>query len=362
MKKFFSLLILPIVALLCLCACDSDKSYEDVKKLYEQTTSVCVVEEDNKFFADASRPNSITIKYTSDVESAINNVSPVTSLQKKYVVIGYQQKLLDYIYNYYEQYNENFYKEISSAKPDKKEMNALYSSLSSLNATLTSFKKEYLTFCDATQNGVTSVMEFNLTNYSYEFNKVINSSLNFMYNFISMNEKYCIKDYNLINATNIEYRIAKSYVDIANIVYLTNFKAFDYSVGSKGISDMTAIISSTNKYSIAKDLESVKTLSTTILAGMDEESSAYNITMSTINDYLYANEIFNQRLNTYLQIYNSEDIYNLTQYKFDLVQGVDYESYLSTLTKSKQSTINFMDDFILDIYAKLVDNLALMVA
>ena len=160
MKKIFSLLILPLVAIIFLCACNSDKSYEDVKKLYEQTTQVCVIDEDNKFFGDSARPNSLTIKYSSDVDGAINNTTPVTKLQKKYVVIGYQQKILDYIFNYYEENNENFYKEISSAKINKKEMNSLYSDLASFNSTLTDFKKEYTKFCDATQNGVTS--EFNV--------------------------------------------------------------------------------------------------------------------------------------------------------------------------------------------------------
>ncbi len=361
MKKIFSLLILPLVAIIFLCACNSDKSYEDVKKLYEQTTQVCVIDEDNKFFGDSARPNSLTIKYSSDVDGAINNTTPVTKLQKKYIVIGYQQKILDYIFNYYEENNENFYKEIFSAKINKKEMNSLYSDLASFNSTLTDFKKEYIKFCDATQNGVTSVMEFNLTNYSYELNKVIDKAFNFIFNFINLNEKYCIKDYNLINATNLEYRIDKSYVNIAYIIYLTNFKAFDYSVGSKGISDMTAIVSSTNDFALVHDLESVRPLSNTILAGLDESSASYNSVMSTINNYLYSCEVFNQRLQTFKQIYSSEDIYNITQYKFDLVQGVDFDSYLSTLTKSKQSTIKFMDNFILDTYSQLVTNLGLMV-
>lgn len=361
MKKLFSLIILPLVAIMCLCACDSDKSYEDLKKLYEKTTQIYIVEEDNKFFADTANPNTISIKYSVDVENAINNVSPVTNLQKKYAVIKYQQKLLNYIYSYYENNSEKFYKEISSAKIDKKEMNDLYSRLLKVNTTLSDFKEEYDTFCNATRN-VTDVMEFNLINYSYELNKLIDVSFDFIYKFIDVYEEYCINDYNLINATNLQYRIDKSYVDIANIIYLTNFKVFDYAVGSKGISDMSAIIDNAEDFVLINDLEEIKPLSLDISAGLDENSVNHANTMAIINDYLYSNEVFNQRFTTFQQIYNAENNYDLAQVKFGLVPGVKYDSYLSTITKSKLTTVEFMDNFILTTYATLVENLGLMIA
>ena len=363
MKKLFSLIIVPLVAIMCLCACNGDKTYEDVKKLYEDTTKINILEEENVFFSDASKPNSIIISYPAEVETVINNTTPTTSLEKKYVVIGYQQKILDNIFNYYENNKEEFFKNISSAKVDKNDMNNFYSALENLNNTLKEFKSDYQIFCELTKNpGVSEVMEFNLTNYSYELNRVIENSFNFIYKFIEMNEKYCLKDFDLINFNNLQYKIDRSYVDIAYIVYLSNFKAFDYSVGSKGISDIEAVVASTNKFSIIGDLTSPKKLSTTIVAGLDEENINHDSVMSLLNDYLYSSTVFNQRLKQYKTIYNSENIYTITQYKFNLVKGVDYDSYLGTLTKSKRATIEYLDEFVLSTYARLVDTLKLIVA
>lgn len=360
MKKFLSLIILPLIAIMCLCACDSDKSYEDLKKLYQETTQICVIDEDNKFFANESKPNTITIKYSIDVQNAISNDNPVTNLQEKYVVLAYQQQLLDYIFNYYENNCEEFYKKISSAKVDKKDLNNLYNNLHNLNETLGSFKEEYNSFCDATKN-VTDAMEFNLTNYSYELNKVIGRAFDFIYNFMDVFEKYCISNYDFINATNLQYKIDKTYVDIANIIYLTNFKVFDYSVGTKGISDMGALIDSGNEFVLISDLNNLKSLSPNIMAGLDEGSASHTQVMGVVNDYLYSLDVFHQRLTTFKQIYNSENVYDLAQVKFGLVSGVDYQSYLSTMTKSKLATIEFMDNFVLDTYAKMVVSLGMMV-
>ena len=83
MKKIFAVFILPIVALLCLCGCGEERKSEDVKTLYENTKQVCIVDNDNKFFSDETKPDSIVIKYSDDVSALIYNVSPSSKLSKK---------------------------------------------------------------------------------------------------------------------------------------------------------------------------------------------------------------------------------------------------------------------------------------
>lgn len=362
MKKFLKIMVLPFLALIMLTACGKDRNVTDAKNLYIEMSSICVVDEDNKFFSDTTRPNSLKIKYSDDVNLAINNTSATTPLQKMYVVIGYQQKILDNIFNYYENNMEDFYNKMSSVNLDKNRANGYYASVENLNNTLVGFKSSYLSFCDATAGGVTEVMEFDLTNYSFELNKVINSAFNFIYNFIDLYQTYCISDFSLVNATNLELKIQKSYVDIAYIVYLNNFQAFDFSVGSKGISDMSAIVSNYSKFSLVKDVKAIKNLSTSVIVGMDKDDANYDNTMKLVNDYLYSESVFAQRVETYKKLYFQENIYTITQYKFGLVQGVNYESYLNTLTKSKRSTIEFLDNFVFDTYAKLVSTINLIVA
>ena len=74
-----------------------------------------------------------------------------------------------------------------------------------------------------------------------------------------MNEKYCLENLDIVSIDSLESKIQKTYVDIAYIVYLNNFKAFDYSVGSKGISDdLDSIIGNTSEFLITKDLKCIK--------------------------------------------------------------------------------------------------------
>lgn len=366
MKKFWCLLILPIVAFMCLTACGSDKTYKNIEDLYSQITGICIEEDNNQFFSNESKPRTLVIKYSEDVENAIANTSPVTKLQKKYVVLGYQQKVLNLIYNYYENNYEDFYKELSSAKIEQKNIKDLYKKEESLKDCLTEFKSKYNNFCDATANGVATIMEFDLINYSYELNKVIEASLDFMYQFAFVNEKYCAQmpnsqDSTTFIAKKLQLCIDKTYLDIANIVYLNNFKAFNYSVGSRGISDMNAIIQSANKYVIIDDLQECKSLSSSILLGLDKDSDTYTSTTKIIGDYLYSYEVFLQRYESYKCIYDSEDVYTATQYKFSLVDGVDYESYLNTLSKSSQANLEFMDNFVSETYQEVLSNLSLLI-
>ena len=360
MKRIFGILLLPIIAIMCLCGCKGDKTSADVKSLYESTIQVGVIDDENKFFSDPIRPNTICIAYSEAVKREIEATSPSTDLQKKYTVIGYQQKLLDNIYNYYENNRETFYREMSSKKINKDEMEAFYTSLEQLNSELNSFRTSYEEFCDAAQRA--DIMEFQLDYYSYSLNRLIDKSFAFMYNFINLNIKYCIKDYDLINTTNLQLKVQKSYVDIAYIIYLTNFKAFDYSVGSKGISDMSVIVGNSNEFVIQKDLQTIKTISNEIMAGLEPENINHENAVNLVNDYLYSLDVFYQRLGGFLSIYNSANIYTISQYKFGLVAGVDYDSYLSSLTKSEQTAILFMDGFVSDTYSKLVDTMSLIVA
>ena len=215
MKKIICLLLLPILSLICLCGCGEDKSSNDLKILYESMVDIYVVDKVNKFFGDKESPNTISIGYTQEIETAIDSVNATTDIQKRYTALGYQQQILDYIFSYYENNHKDFYKVMSSGNYPNTEMNALYTSLESLKNSLDTFKSSYNAFIDATQNGISDVMEFNLTSYSYQLNKVIDFSFDFMYKFIAMYQNYGIEDYSKKTAANLQIKVDKTYVDIA---------------------------------------------------------------------------------------------------------------------------------------------------
>ena len=73
---------------------------------------------------------------------------------------------------------------------------------------------------------------------------LIEDSFDFIYDFINIYTKYCVSNYDVNSPANISLKLEKAYVDLAYIVYHENFKAFNHSVGSKGISDLSSIINS----------------------------------------------------------------------------------------------------------------------
>ena len=130
MKKFLSLLILPLVALMCLVGCGEDKTPKDIQDLYNSMKSAYVEEDKNIFFADAENPYTISIAYNDEVQDQIKNIAPTTDLQKRYVALGVQQDILNNIFNFYEKNQEEFYREMSSVDYKKVYINELYDSLS----------------------------------------------------------------------------------------------------------------------------------------------------------------------------------------------------------------------------------------
>ena len=110
MKKFLSILILPLMAVLCLVGCGEAKTAIDIENYYKSIKASFVVEEENICFSNTNNPNTITILYKDSIGVAVNNQAPTTDNQKRFVALGYQQQILDYIFNFYEKNNAKFYK------------------------------------------------------------------------------------------------------------------------------------------------------------------------------------------------------------------------------------------------------------
>lgn len=363
MRKFLSLLILPLIAIFCFVGCGEDKTIEDVKNLYKTMTEVYIEEDNNLLFSNAEKPNTITIKYSTPVNNAINGTSPTTDMQKRYSALGYQQQILNYIFNYYEQNQEEFYRIMSSKEINNSDITDLYNKVNELKAALENFKTQYDIFTDSTNNGISDVMEFNLTSYSYEVNKIIDSSFNFIYKFIDMYDNYCVENADVITAENLTLKIQRAYVDIANVVYLENFKTFNYSVGTNGVCDLAPVINTSNNYSLIDYLDGdIRSISTIITDGLNEEAVNHNYVLNLINNFVYSEEVFAQRLNSYKTVYNEQDIYTLTQHRFGLIGGVDYSSYLDSLSTSNRANINMFEEFVDTTFTDLVNNLNTIIA
>lgn len=354
MKKFLSILLLPLFALVLLCGCGTDRSVADIKNEYlEMITTMqtnC-----KELFSDSVRPNSIVISYPSMIQEAIENTSYSNDIQKQFRGIYYQQQVLDKIFAYYENNNENFYTKASSADIKKEELNALFDSTRNLKTTVNAFVDYYKTF---TSNNVSDMMEFNLISYSYRLNGVIEASFDFINKFHDMNVKYCVENFNVYSPTSLQLYIDKAYVDIAQVVYLENIKAFNYSVGSNGVCDLSGIVGNTSEFNILDKLTTKGNIKATILEGISNDDTEVK---NTLNTFCYVRDVFNQRVNSYMNTYNSLDMFNIVQYRFGLNGSVDYSHYLNSLSPSDHALVDMMDKFVGDTFVEYENKLSLII-
>lgn len=367
MKKLLSLLILPLVAFVCLVGCGKDHDIDDFKELYEKMKTAYIVEDENTgestniFFGSEVAPNTIVIAYNNNINSIISSTpnTSTTDLQKRFVALGYQQKVLNNIFNFYEKNYEEFYRVMSSAEYKKSEINNLYNSLETLKNTLDSFKNQYVQFVSDFDSS--DIMTFSVLNYTYQLNRVIDDSFNFIYEFIDVCDKYVAVE-DKFTTTSINYRLDKSYVDIANIVYLDNIKPFDYSVGNKGLCDLVSVVSVDNEHNLVSGLLQPKMLSQVMMDGLNESTATHTDTVAQLNDFFYSRELLTQRMGLFKNVLSRVDSYKLNQYRFGLVGGVDYDTYKTTLSASDRSDIMAIENYIADVFKPFVEKLKLIVA
>lgn len=357
-KRFLSLLILPLIAVAVLCGCKSDKSISDVETAYNKIVSEHIENGQNLFFNHETNTKAISIYYPSaQLKDAINQENPSTDNDKRFKAISYQQLILDYIYDYYNTYAQDFYKRAKNKDLDKDTINGLYDSVKDIGSQLSDFKTHYDSFVSVATSP-TDTMEFQVMSYSYHLNKLIDKSFNMIHRFRDIYLECIGSDYNQYNSSNLNCYVDTAYLDMAYIVYLENIKSFNYSVGSNGLCDLSAVVASDNKYNLLDLLGNKKTISLLITSNIDNtESAVGKEVLEKVDLFVYTRNIFNQRLSNYLNNYNNEDIYEISQYRFGLGGGVSYDSYLTSLSSSKRATITILDEFVFDTFVNYMNKL-----
>lgn len=359
MKKIFSLIFLSICALMFLAGCGEDVDLDLIKKTYTDMTNMIVVEEENIFFSDELNPNTINISYSysPSVEKTMKNDAP--TMYRGYY---YQQLILNNIFNFYEDNEKNFYLEMSNKEYKKKELEELYNKLIDLKNRLNDFKVSYdILKEEIILESPSDVLTIILENYAYELNLVIEASFDFMYDFIDLYEKYCINDD--INEKNLNFRIDKAYVDVAHIIYLENFKSFNLQVSEKagGVCDLVDLLENNSQYKLLEDLIEIKDVSPNVINNLVDTSPKYLEATEIVNGFIYYQNLFEQNYYHYINTYNDIDTYNTNQYRFELVDGVSYESYLESLSATKKAEVNMLTSFINECYNNLVLKLKLII-
>ena len=216
-------------------------------------------------------------------------------------------------------------------------------------------------FIEDANESIDDVMAFSIINYTYQVNKVIETSFDFIYEFIGLYEDYCINT-SKINAETLDFYVGKSYVDIAHIVYLQNFQAFNYSVGEKGVCDLLAIVDTNSEFLLIDDLKDVKAVSAIVKSNLEEGTANYEEIIKNVNNYIYAKDLFYQKLQAFNRVVQVVDMYTLNQYRFGLISGVSYENYVSTLSISNRANVEMLQSFIEDHFNPFLTKLQLLTA
>lgn len=361
MRRYFKFLLIPMFALILLCGCGSDASISKVQETYTNMKTSMVIDGENNFFSNEENPNAISIKYSSQVQRAIDNVSASNDVQKRYRALYYQQTILDIIYDFYNNYEEEFYRVAPSKDIDEDEIEELYDSVNELRSTLQGFAHHYDTFVSATENGTSDIMAFNITSYSFHLNGVIDKSFDFMHKFYNMYVEYCVEDFTIYNEHNLNLFVDKGYLDIAYVVYLENIKSFNYSVGDNGICDLASVVGSSSEYNLLGLLDVRKSLSPAIAENIGLTTPEGTDAKEKLDLFTYNRNIYNQRVNNYLNTFGSVDMYQVNQYRFGLNGTVNYESYLQSLSVSDKATLTMLNNFINDNFKVYVDKLMTIV-
>lgn len=344
---------------MALFGCGDNKTPENVKNAYDRIIALRQDNGTNEFFSDSTNPYTISLAYSDKVINLINSTNPSTDQQKMYTALKYQQIMLKYIYNFYENNHVEFYKVIPSNGYDNARMNSLYAKTMALESKIEDFAKSYTSFLDDNETG--NVMIFSIKSYTYELNKLIECSFDFIDEFSDIYGIYC-RENNEVTPTNLQLYIDISYIDIAKIIYLENIKSFNYEVNDKGICDLLPIIKTNNSYNLTGYLTNTKRLSTAVLNGLAEKSDRHEETVKAVNDFLYYKDMLKQRFNSYLSAMESIDFYTLSQYRFNLVSGVSYDSYISSRNATERASINMLNNYIGDIFKPFIEKFNMMVA
>lgn len=367
MKKLLSLLILPIFAIIFFVGCGEEKTFEDIRGLYSAFVKVTPVEDqydenaENLFFSNSENKNTITIKYPEVIVDSINNPAPINDMQYRYRGLYYQQEILNSIFNFYEKHYENFYVVMSSNNDKGKEdLTSVYEKLNDLKVTLEEFKSYYDVFVDSIAKNNT--MRSNLTNYTFRLNVVIHKSFDFINEFKNVYLKYCVEDLSQNTVENLNLLVDIAYIDVAYTIFNENIESFNYTAGNNGECDLAPLFAEEAKdYNILNKLCELKTISINIQNGLVSESANHNEVIALINNFRYAKELFEQRQNIYNSVYTQLDIYTINKYRYGQVSGVDYETYLKTLSVTDRSLIKLTEEFINVTFDNYIDKLNVII-
>lgn len=357
-KKICCVLLVTVCALGVMVGCGKNKTPENIDKMYIEIKT----DKDNahifKKDADGILTNELFVTYDGEMAKLLKSGAPVQSdfeasqpLYRRYYALKYfQQGVLTCISEYYSKYCANgFYESIKLKDVKNEEYNALFDLTETLKTDIRNFEvARKKVESDINVMTFTGAIRSILTEYSYQFNRLIDSYSNFVNAFRDMQVKYLYE--NNVMPDDAELKVVyvnrlldEFYLNSAQAIYYKALRAYDRTnecdLGDSPIGD-ELYVKFYNILNKQGDYEKV-----TLNADKIENIS------SEIDELLYAHNAFLQKFTVYKKVYDTLDYYSYNQKRIlGEAELTNYKKVLSDVDRANVSLVESFENTIFDEY------------
>ena len=377
MKKIYSLLILPLIAVFCLFGCGTDRTTTEIKAVYSQMVDTYVINsESNWYFEKPVNSTEYTKMYvTYDNEYGFNDavlgksgssISEDLELRYTQLTSVYARTLL-MAYNYYTNWNELFFANIDSKNPDADDLTELYDKLVDFRRQLEKFNTSKLNIeREVKLLGINSeLVAAKIDAFNNAYNNLISKVLNFVNYFKDLHVKYFYSDTDVVDGSYANRAYDEAILSLANFIYKDYLQALSKNGTVQLISIDNAISSSYNIFNdyslLTTKISQVQTdgkvglskLSSTVINALNDPNNANNQrAVSAVNQFVVSLNTFNQYFNLYNKVYDKVSMESFNNYRFEINGGfegsnatVKHENYIETLSPVDAANVNVLIDF-----------------
>lgn len=377
MKKFYSLLILPLVAVFCLFGCGTDRTTTEIKAVYSQMVDTYAIDSNNNwYFEKPVNSTEYTKMYvTYDNEYGFNDavlgksessISEDLELRYTQLTSVYARTLL-MAYNYYTNWNELFFANIDSKNPGADDLTELYDKLVDFRRQLEKFNTSKLNIeREVKLLGINSeLVAAKIDAFNNEYNNLISKVLSFVNYFKDLHVKYFYSDTDIVDGSYAKRAYDEAILSLANFIYKDYLQALSKNGTVQLISIDNAISSS---YNIFNDYSFLTTkisqiqssgkvgltkLSDTVISALNKPDDVNNQSaVSAVNQFVVSLNTFNQYFNLYNKVYDKVSMESFNNYRFEINGGfegsnatVKHENYIETLSPVDAANVNVLIDF-----------------
>lgn len=383
-KKLFAFLLIPAMAIGVFIGCGKKHTLLDVESYYNNmvdkysysVSGESNVEKRSYIFAQRSTDGkvpgtSMKITYKGGLGEGIESIGSLysTSVEydnklynRYYALVNVEQKLLDWTYNYYTSWADNLYDSYALIKHDIKQddVEKLYKKVKKLDEKIEEFVKAKDQVEDEI-NAITFEGAIDLTSFTYAFNDIIEASFDFVNAFKDFHVKYIWNTYTFgenkeTNKSLLDRLIDEAYLNMAQVIYYENVKAFEYlecdlnqliEYAKDDYKDYVIaglLFKDKVKLSPEGDVDVSVYKNGKLYSANDvnlDVSETYN---SKLEQYLYYLKSYNQKISIYKDVYTKLNFYKYNQIR--LGDGtMNLEDYKSTLSRVDVANLSLVENF-----------------